>query len=98
MLCSQLIEPSAVVYTTSQICLLNFTVHGNDFVFICSDEDLSNTTLNVTSFGVTSDVWINTSFNCTGNEVCLTKCLTSIPTSLVDRCSNDVGVTCSKDE
>ena len=55
--------------------------------------------LNVTSFGEVIKVWINDiPLNCTGDEVCLTSCLASIPTRLAHRCSNDVGVRCSKDK
>ena len=67
-------------------------------VVFCSDNVSSNAKLDVTLYGVTNKIWINTSFNCTGDKVCLTQCLTSIPTSLMDSCSIDVGVRCSKDE
>ena len=53
--------------------------------------------LNLTGPVITgSTIWYNDILNCLGNEVCLGSCLSSIPTSPVDQCSNEVGVRCSK--
>ena len=54
-------------------------------------------TLNISSFGETTNtIWFNNNLRCTGNKVCLTSCLSSIPTSPLNQCSNEVGVRCSK--
>ena len=53
--------------------------------------------LNISGPIVTGNtIWYNNVINCVGNEVCLAKCLSSIPTSQMDQCSNEVGVRCSK--
>ena len=53
--------------------------------------------LNMSTTGFARNtVWLNNGFGCTGNEVCLTSCLSSIPTSPLNQCSNEVGVRCSK--
>ena len=43
-----------------------------------------------------STTWFNNGLNCTGDELCLTSCLSSIPTTPLNQCSNEVGVRCSK--
>ena len=53
--------------------------------------------VNIPSSGQTTDkIWFNNKFTCNGSEVCLTSCLSSIPTSPLTQCSNEVGVRCSK--
>ena len=70
-------------------------------MLICNrDEDINESgyvTLDISSYGETANtIWFNSSLSCTGNEVCLTSCLSSIPTRPLTNCSNEVGVRCSK--
>ena len=56
-----------------------------------------NSILNISrSMDRGNTIWYNDVLNCLGNKVCLASCLSYIPTSAVDQCSNEVGVRCSK--
>ena len=63
------------------------------FHFVCSS---NGTRLNISTPNLLSTTWIDNNLNCFGNEVCLTSCLSSIPTIPLNQCSNEVGVRCSK--
>ena len=56
----------------------------------------NGTRLNTVTPSLRNTTWVDNGLNCAGSEVCLTSCLSSIPTSPLSQCSNEVGVRCSK--
>ena len=101
-----LIKLNSVVLRTrpvfAQIVTLNIILHiesAQHFDCICRDKEINESgydTLRISVGQAATKVWFNNTLKCTGNEVCLTSCWPSVPTSPVDQCSNEVGVRCSK--
>jgi len=80
---------------------VNCYTYATVYSFHRDDNDLvesgGHSILNMSESILTgTTVWLNNDLNCVGNEVCITSCLSSIPTSSLNECSSEVGVRCSK--
>ena len=86
------------MYIRVYVCMYGYVQYVASYVIsFNSSIGSSNSNLNIsTSSPTRNTTWFNNGLNCSGNEVCLTSCLSSIPASPSNQCNNEVGVRCSK--